>query len=165
MNFWILIPSLILAAIVQIAWLPALPIWGYKIDLALVLVVSWGLLSPIGQAAQWGFILGIMLDLASGLPFGIHTVTLTLIGLAVGWGQAVFFRGNLVAPPMAMILATLLDHLLILAWLALFNRQINLSDYLLRITLPTAILNTAVAPLFYFPLQWLQRRSHPQIEF
>ncbi len=98
MPIWVLVPALVLAAIAQIAWLPALSVWGFKIDLALVLVVVWGLLGPIGQAAQWGFILGLVLDLASGLPFGIHTLTLTLIGLGVGWSQTTFFRGNLDRP-------------------------------------------------------------------
>ena len=165
MPIWVLVPALVLAAIAQIAWLPALSVWGFKIDLALVLVVVWGLLGPIGQAAQWGFILGLVLDLGSGLPFGIHTLTLTLIGLGVGWSQTTFFRGNLVAPPLAIMLATILDHILILALLALFDRRVVWIDYLTRITLPSAILNTLVAPLVYFPLQWFQRRLYPQMEF
>lgn len=167
MSFWILIPLLALFAIIQIAWLPLIPIFGFKPDVPLILVVAWGLLGPLGQAAQWGFIVGIFLDLASGLPFGIHTLTLTLIGLGVGLAQRAFFSGNLIAPPVTMILATLLDHLLILGILALLNWQINWGDYLLRRTLPTAILNTLAIPFVFFPLQFLQRRfaERPRVEF
>lgn len=165
MTLWLVIPLLILVAIVQIAWLPLIPIFGFKIDLALIVVVTWGLLGPLGQAAQWGFIVGILLDLASGLPFGIHTFTLTVIGLLVGLGQRTFFRGNLIAPPATMLAAALLDHVLILAFLALFNRSIPWGDYLLRITLPSAMLNTLAAALVYLPLEILQRRLNRQVEF
>ncbi len=162
MTLWIVFPFLALAAIIQVAVLRHVSILGVKPDLPLIIVVAWGLLAPLGQAAQWGFILGILLDLASGLPFGIHTLTLTLIGLLIGLGQRTFFHGNVIAPPVAIILATILNHVLILATLALFNRQIAWGDYLLRITLPAILLNTVVAPLVYVPLQFLQRRSAPR---
>lgn len=165
MTLWILVPFLILVAVVQIAWLPLVPIFGFKIDLALIVVVAWGLIGPFGQAAQWGFIVGIILDLASGLPFGIHTFTLTLIGLLVGWGQRTFFRGNLITPPAMMFAATLLDHVLILGFLSLSKPAIPWGDYLLRITLPTAVLNTLAAVLVYFPLAIVQRRLYRQIDF
>lgn len=165
MTLWLVIPLLSLVALVQIAWLPLIPIFGFKIDLALIVVVAWGLLGPLGQAAQWGFILGIGLDLASGLPFGIHTFTLTLIGWLVGLSQRAFFRGNVIAPPITMIAATWLDHVLILAFLALFDQAIPWGDYLLRITLPTALLNTIAAGLVYLPLQIVQRRLNQQVEF
>jgi rod shape-determining protein MreD len=165
MTLWLLVPMLALVAILQVAWLPLIPIFGFKIDLALAVVVSWGLIGPVGQAAQWGFIVGIFLDLASGLPFGIHMLTLTAIGLLIGLGQTTFFRGNLIAPPLLMFAAVFFDHILILAILSLFNWQIEWSDYLLRVTLPTSILNMFIAPLVYLPLQFLQRRLYPQMEF
>lgn len=165
MTLWLVIPLLLLVAIVQIAWLPLIPIFGYKIDLALIVVTAWGLLGPLGHAAQWGFIVGIFLDLASGLPFGIHTFTLTVIGWLVGLSQRTFFRGNLIAPPVTMLAATLLDHVLILAFLTLYNYSIAWSDYLLRITLPAAILNTIAAALVYLPLEIIHRRSYRQVDF
>lgn len=164
MSLWILVPLLLLVVILQVTWLPLIPISGLKPDLALVLVTVWGLLAPIGEAAQWGFVLGILLDLTSGLPFGVHTLTLTLVGLLVGLGQRAFFRGNLIAPPVTVILATLFDHTVILGILALLNESIAWSDYLIHITLPTSILNMVLAGLIFFPLQLLYRRLHPQIE-
>jgi rod shape-determining protein MreD len=165
MPAWILIPLLALAAILQVAWLPLIPIFGFKIDLALIVVVAWGLLGPIGQAAQWGFIVGLFVDLASGLPFGIHTLTLTLVGLLVGLWQTTFFRGNLIAPPAIMLGATIFSNVFMLAILSLFNWDVNWIDYLFRVILPTSILNTVVAPLAYFPLRWLQQRFYPGMEF
>ncbi len=164
MTLWLLIPLLVLVAIIQITLLPLVPVFGYKPDLALTVVVAQGLVGMPGTAAPWGFIVGVFLDLGSGLPFGIHTLVLTLIGLMMDLGQAIFFRGNVVAPPIAMILATFAYNILILAILVLFNQPIDWGDYVLRVILPVAILNTLVLPLVYFPLQWLRRRTRPQLE-
>ncbi len=161
---WLLIPFLLLIAVVQVTLVPLVSVAGYKVDLALVVVVAQGLVGAPGTAAQWGFILGLFLDLSSGLPFGIHMFVLTAIGMLMDLGQSILFRGNVVAPPIAMVSATLVSHLLILAILALLNWPVNWADYLLRITLPTAILNTLVIPLAFFPLQWLFRRTRPQLE-
>ncbi|MBI5032517.1 MAG: rod shape-determining protein MreD [Chloroflexi bacterium] len=165
MPAWILIPLLGIVATVQVAWLPLIPIFGFKIDLALIVVVTWGLVGPIGEAALWGFIVGLLLDLASGLPFGIHTLTLTVVGLLVGLGQTTFFRGNLIAPPAMMVAATIVYNIFVLAILSLFNWNINWTDYLFRVILPTSLLNTLVGPLAYFPLQWLQQKLYPGLEF
>jgi rod shape-determining protein MreD len=165
MSLWLLVPFLALAVIVQDTWLALVPIFGFKPELVFLIIVAWGLLSPIGEAAQWGFIAGFFLDLTSGLPFGIHMLTLTLIGLLVGLSQRAFFHGNLLAPPITLFAATILYHILILAILSLLNWSIDWLGYLLRITLPLAVLNTVVGPLVYLPLQMLQRRLYPQIEF
>ena len=165
MTLWLLVPLLLLIAVVQVTLMPPLPIGGFKIDLPMMLVVAWGLLGPAWEAARWGFIVGIFLDLASGLPFGAQTLALTIVGLLMGLGQMYFFRGNVVAPPAAMIVGTLVYNVLILGILALIGWQIPWNDYLLRVTLPMAILNTIALPLAYFPLQRLQRRLRPQIEW
>ncbi len=164
MTLWLLIPLLALATLFQVTLMPTLPFIGYKLDLPLILIVAWGLLAPFGEAAEWGFIVGIFLDLASGLPFGIHMLALTTVGLLMGVGQTAFFRGNLIAPPVAMILATLLYHLVILGILALLNWDIVWNDYLIYVTLPTAILNAFALPFVYVPLQRLQRRLRPRLE-
>lgn len=165
MSFWILIPLLALVAIIQVTWLPLIPVFGFKPDLALIVVAAWGLLAPISEAAQWGFIVGIFLDLVSGLPFGIHTFVLTIIGLLIGLAQRTFFRGNLIAPPIMIGSATLLNHVLILGILSFLNWNIDWASYLLRVILPLVILNIVVSPLVYLPLQFLQQRLHPQLEF
>jgi rod shape-determining protein MreD len=164
MTLWLLIPFLLIVAIVQVTLVPLVAIAGFKIDLALIIVVAQALVGTPGTAAQWGFIVGLFLDLASGLPFGIHALTLTLVGLLMDLGQAAFFRDNVLAPPVAMIAATFLYNILILALLALFNHPVNWGEYLFFIILPSAILNTIALPIAFFPLRWLHRHVRPQLE-
>ena len=158
MSLWIAIPFILLAALCQVTFLPLVNVLGYKIDFALVLVVAWGLLGKAGEAAVWGFVAGIFLDLTSGTPYGSHTIALTGIGLLMQFAQSNSIRDNFLLPPAAIIGATFLYHLFLLFILTLLNPSIVLTDYLLRITLPSAVLNTLAMPMAYFPLQWLAAR-------
>lgn len=161
MNLWILIPFFFLVAIAQAVWIPLFSIAGFRVDLALVLVVAWGLGSPAGEAAVWGFIAGIFLDLLSGLPLGTQTIALTAIGWLMGLAPLNVFQENVLLPPAAMIVATLVYNLFVLGILAVLNTSISWSDYLLRVTLPSAILNTIAFPFIYLPMQWFTRRRRP----
>lgn len=165
MSNWLLIPLLGIIAVLQVTFVPLVNISGFKIDLPLLTVVAWGLLSLPGEAAVWGFIAGIFLDLFSGLPFGLQTIALTCIGLLMGLAQTTIFRSNVILPPAAVLFATVAYHVLMLAILSTLGWQIAWSDYLLRVTLPSAVLNTVAFPITYFPLQRLHRRLRPQVEW
>ncbi len=165
MSSWFLIPFLALVAIIQTGFLPLVAVAGYRVDLALLIVVAWGLLSRPGEAAAWGLTAGLFLDLASGLPFGTQALALTFVGLAMGMIQLIIFKDNLLLPPGAAFGATLLYNLVILGVLNTLGWPVEWNETLLRVTLPTAFLNTLALPLVYFPLQWLYRRLHPQIEW
>jgi rod shape-determining protein MreD len=165
MSYWFVVPFLLLVAIIQATLLPPAPWFGLRVDVPLVLVIAWGMVGPAWQAARWGFILGIFLDLASGMPFGAQTLALTSIGLVLGAGQAIFFRGNIIAPPIATLLGTLVYHLALLTILAIMKQPAQWEQVMLRVTLPAALLNTLALPLVYLPLRWFAHRLYPQMDF
>ncbi len=165
MSLWLLIPMLGLVAVVQTALVPLVSLGGIKIDLPLMVVVAWGLTSLPGDAAIWGFIAGAFLDLVSGMPFGTQTFALTIIGLLLGIVQTTIFRTNVILPPAAMALSTLAYNVLVLAVLSTLGWQIAWGNYLVRVTLPAAILNTIALPIAYFPLRRLYRYLRPQVEW
>ncbi|MBI3914778.1 MAG: rod shape-determining protein MreD [Chloroflexi bacterium] len=162
MSLWLLIPLLAFIAITQSTLLPFISIAGYRFDLALMVVVARGLTTRRGDAFVWGLIAGLFLDLISGLPFGTLTLALTLIGALTALEFVESLRGNLLLVPSAILIATLVEHLMILTILALFNRAVDWNEYLLSLTLPTAILNTLAFWIAYFPLQWLAERFEPR---
>ncbi len=165
MTYWLVVPFLALVAVLQTTVVPLVTIVGYKVDLPLLVIVTWGLLSAPGEAAIWGFIAGLFLDLTSGLPFGTQTIALTGTGLLMSLAQTTIFRSNVILPPAATALATVGYDVLILAILNTMGWQIAWSDYMLYIVLPTALLNTATLPIAYFPLQRLYRRLRPRVEW
>ena len=158
MSLWLLIPLLAIAAIIQSTLVPDLLIAGFKLDFTLMLVLSRGLTAQDGKAFGWGLGLGVFLDLASGLPFGSLTLALTIIGALTSLEIVDGLRGNLIFAPAAMIVATLVEHVIVLTLLALTNHTVEWSDYLISVTLPSAILNTFFLPVVYFPVLWLTGR-------
>ncbi len=164
MSYWLIIPALGLSAFLQATVVPLLSIGGWKIDLPLIIIVSWGLLTVPGEAGLWGFIAGVFLDLFSGFPYGTQTIALTTIGLLMGLSQTTIFTTNLVLPPVAMLLATCGYDLLILAIASTAGTPIQWNDYALWRILPSAVLNSIALLLVYFPLQRLYRYVYPQIE-
>ena len=65
-------------------------------DLVLCAVIAWGFLTDSGQGASWGFIGGLMLDSVSTVPFPLHTVALTLVGIAVGSGRLSMYADEVI---------------------------------------------------------------------
>ncbi len=165
MTYWLLIPFLGLIALFQSTLVPLFAIGGLKIDLPLMIIVSWGLLSAPGDAAIWGFIIGIFLDVFSGLPFGTTAIAMTAIGLLMGLAQSALFRSNLILPPASAVIATFAYDLLILAIVYTLGWPVNWNDQLIRVILPTSILNGLTLPITYFPLQRLHHRLNPQVEW
>lgn len=165
MTYWLLIPLFGLLAVLQATLVPLVAIGGFKVDLPLLVVVAWGLLSAPGEAALWGLLIGAFLDITSGLPFGTQTLALGAIGLLMGLVQSTIFHSNVILPPAAMVLATIGYNLLVLAILYTLNWQITWTDYVIRIILPSALLNTLALPIVYFPLQRLHRMFYPKIEW
>ncbi len=165
MSYWLIVPALGICAFLQATLVPLVAIGGWKIDLPLLVVVAWGLVAIPGEAGLWGFIAGIFLDLLSGLPFGTQTFALTSIGLLMGLTQTTIFTTNVILPPAAIVIATIVYDVLILAIQSTLGSPVQWNDYILYRILPTVVLNTVALPLVYFPLQRLHRRVYPRIEW
>jgi rod shape-determining protein MreD len=153
-----MIPLLLLVAIVQTSVVPYLSIWGVFADLPLLLVVSWGLLQGKRQGLLWGLVAGVSVDILSGAPFGAATLSLALVGFAAGLGQATVFRDHPALPLLGVFLATILYDLVFLAIVRILGHPVAWLDSLLRIVQPSAMLNSLLVPLVFFPMRLLHRR-------
>ena len=60
-----------LTSILQVTFLPALEVWGAVPNLLLVVVLSWVILGEYKVAAWWAFLGGFLVDLYSGITFGL----------------------------------------------------------------------------------------------
>lgn len=163
MSPYLVFPLLILITILQTTLIPmALP-GGTRIDLMLMVVVGWGVVHGNGQATLWGLTGGLLLDLFSATPFGLHAVSLGSIGWLADTLQTNFFRANLLVPLATIFIASLLFHIGQAAALQLFGYPINWASYSLNVVMPTAILNTALMPFVYWLLRRLDRVVRPRL--
>jgi rod shape-determining protein MreD len=106
----------------------------------------------------WGFIAGVVVDLLSGAPFGAATLSLTIVGLLAGLGRATVFRSRLVLLLGTAFLGTIVYDLIFMVILAISGRTVVWLDGLLRIIIPSALINAALMPFVYWLMRSLQNR-------
>lgn len=159
MNPYATIGLLASVALLQVTLVPHLSIGGVKPDLMLMAVVSWSLLRGAGEGIAWGAIGGLVLDLLSGGPFGIFTLSLILVGFLTSVGEINIFRANVLLPGATIIFATLIYHLALLLLLQILGWPITWGIHLLRLLLPAILWNTLLMPLVYIFLRWLHRAT------
>ncbi len=158
MTLYLVVPFLVVVAVLQTTFIVHLTIWGVHPDLPLLVVAGWSLLRGPREGAVWGFIAGVVVDLLSGAPFGAATLSLTIVGLLAGLGRATVFRSRLVLLLATAFLGTIVYDLIFMVVLAISGRTVVWLDGLLRIIIPSALINAVLMPLVYWLMRSMQKR-------
>lgn len=158
MTIYLVVPLLVVLALLQTTVVPRLTVWGVYIDLPLVFVVNWSLLQGAREGMIWGFVAGLAVDLFSGAPFGSATLPMLAVGFLSGFGQATVFRARALLYLGTIFLATLVYGLLFLLVIWISGAPVMWLDSFWHILLPSAALNTVIAPLVLILLRWLRSR-------
>lgn len=134
-----------------------LALQGARVDLTLLVVVSWSILRGPGEGLRWAFVGGIWLDVLSGGPFGVQTLALLVVSLVVSLGEVRIFRSHIAMPLASATGATLVYYLLDLGLLQVMGHPLPWLEAIGGIVLPAMILNTLAMILVYPALRWLHR--------
>ncbi len=165
MSPYLLIPVFALLAAVQTTLVPLLPTGDARPDLMLVIVIAWGVVRGGGEATLWGLGGGLFLDLMSGAPFGLQTLGLAVVGLVADLMETAFFRSSILIPLAAVFVATFFYHVLQAAVLQTLGHPLDWENFLVRVVLPTAVLNTLAMPFIYWLFHRIERRAHPRLSW
>ncbi len=158
MTIYLVVPLLASAAILQATIVPHLAILGVFADLPLLVVASWGLLRGAKEGIVWGFVAGLAVDLLSGAPFGAATLGLIAAGFLSGLGQVTVGRTHLALSAVVVFLATIAYDVLFLLVIQISGGAATWVDSLVRLILPSAVLNAVLAPVVFLFLRWLSNR-------
>lgn len=159
MSPYLVCVLLVTIALAQTTLSPRLAILGVQPNLMLLAVLSWTLLRGGKEGMLWAFGGGMLLDMLSGTPFGALTLSLLLVSFMSGLGEGTIFRTTLSLPLVASFVGSLVHDLAFLAILQLMGWAVDWPTSLWRLMLPAAGLNTAIMPLLYALLRWLDRRT------
>lgn len=161
MYFFLTILILFLAVIFQATFIPHLAIWQVAPNLVLIIILSWSILTDSKKTLGWALIAGLLLDLFSGLPFGVLTLSLVLIAYIVNLlaytilGQANFLVIGAIGFGGTIIYNLFIRLFIKLASLLnLTNLSVNLGYDLWRLILPEAVYNTIII----FIIFWLMKK-------
>jgi rod shape-determining protein MreD len=161
MTVLIGVPVLALAAVVQSTVLARFPIFGGRVDLVLLLALSWTLVGEWQGGMLWGLIGGLSLDTLSGVPFGATAVGLLIVTYLAALSEGRFWRSHVLLPVATALLASVLFHLITLSLYTATGHPVDWGYSLARLTLPAVLLNTLVMLPVYGLVRLLYNFVHP----
>lgn len=147
MLFYVMIPLVLAAGLLQSTAAARLEIRGVKPDFVLLLLVLGTLVYGSRSGLIWAFVGGIALDVFSGGPMGASSLALMAAVLVAGLGHRTLSRYNVLVPLAAIAFGTAtygLVYLGILSALDLFAvapREVPLLATIQYIVVPAAIYN------------------------
>ena len=163
MSLYYGIPILLIAAVVQSAWLEGVQIMGGRPDLVLLLVVTWSVIRGAREGVVWGFVGGICCDLLSGGSFGLWTLSLTIVGFLTGQPWIHALGPTVMRLALMSALGTGLGHFVLLASMILLGYVVDFGRGFQTVALPAAVLNFLLSPFAFSFLVWFHHRSRAQL--
>ena len=161
--WWVAPPLLFGAALLQSSFFPALGLPVLRPDFVLQMVVIWAVLRGWREALPWAFVGGLLLDLFSGAPFGTAVPGHGARGLRCSAGSVSVFRDNPLLPVVMVFWASVLYGLLYLFLLRTHEMPVPWLSSLRQVVVPGAIVNTVLAPLTFWGLTRLERRTRSTV--
>lgn len=155
-------PLLAGVALIQSSLLYRISVAGARLNLMLLVVVSWSLLRGAREGIVWGFIGGLALDFLSGVTLGTSAFTLTLVAYVAGLGQLTIYRSSPLFPSLAALVTSIIHDWVFLIVLSMTGHAVAWQDALLHISMPTALLSGLLMPVAYRALNRLHRRTMPE---
>lgn len=145
MAYLIGVPLLALLTVIQSSVLGWMSLLDGRPDLVLIAVVSWALTGRSTESMVWGLVGGLILDLYTGLPYGLNAITLIIIAFVISSLLDRFWEGHVLTPLGAILVTSLFFHFSQLAAVFISGRPIDLALSLQRVVLPSSFLNLALA--------------------
>jgi len=139
--YYIGFPVLLLAAVIDASVLVELRYLNGQPSLLLMLVVSWALLNDVADALPWAVMGGVLADLLSVTPTGATSLALSLVVLAVTSAFGRVSRRNVVFPPVAAGIGTVIYVIVLLAVLTLAGWSIPPGGAVARWLAPSLVFN------------------------
>ncbi|HEB01533.1 MAG TPA: rod shape-determining protein MreD [Candidatus Portnoybacteria bacterium] len=159
---------LFLAAVLETTFIPHLAIWGVEPSLVLIIVLSWSILANGKKALTWALLGGLFLDLFSGLPFGVFTLSFVIVAYLTNLvAYNILDKANLLVVSSIGLIGTITANLLMRLFLKLANlvhlSSLTIEFNFFRLVLLEAIYNTILILGIFWLLkqlkQWLSTRQ------
>ncbi len=146
----------LVAIVVQTSVAPYLTVLGAKPDVALITVVCLAILRGPLWGATVGFAAGLLIDIALFQTLGISSFLFTLAGYFSGRYAEGVDPSSWFPPVFTVFVCTAVVQVLHAVIMFLLGIESSVGFILLRIVLPTAVLNALLAaPIFVVSRWWL----------
>jgi rod shape-determining protein MreD len=147
MHLWLMMGIVVVLTTIESAIGSRLDMPELHLDVVPVLVAAWGSLRGFEEGMLLGTVGGIMLDVVSGAPFGLHTAVLVLLGAVSSTVDGQVVRANVGFMISMGLLITLGYHLTLMLGMQALGWQAFPPERFLRVLFPAAAANTILLPI------------------
>ena len=148
---------LLVAGLVQVAWLARVEISGAILDPLLPIAVAVGILRGAESGGAVGLAAGLLQDLLGGGPLGVNGLTKMVVGFASGLFERSIYIENPLLPAVATFAGTLLSEFLLLAVGQITGLSGSTAASAPR-ALTQAVMNGALAPVLFRGIKGIEVR-------
>lgn len=124
---------------------------GVKPDLVLLLIVFNGMLKGSREGGYWGFVAGLVQDLAGGYYIGLNALNKLLAGYAAGLVEVRVYKESLLVAAVVVWGASMVSGSATFLLLLVLGVAVTPLDAFLRVVFPLAVYNSLLSLLFYRP--------------
>lgn len=150
---------LIILALVQVAWLARVQVWGAILDPLLPLIIGVGILKGAESGAVVGVAAGLLQDLLSGGgPLGVNGLSKLVVGFASGMFERSIYIENPLLPAIATFVGTLLGGVLLVIVALLVGLGVPPWPAVVARMIVQAVLNSAIAPVLFRTIRVIETR-------
>jgi len=149
----------LVAALVQAAWLARVQVSGAALDPLLPFVVGMGILRGAESGAVAGVAAGLLQDLLSGGgSLGVNGLSKLVVGFASGLFERSIYIENPLLPAIATFAGTLLGEVLLIIVHLIVGLDVQPAPAALAKMIVQALLNSAISPLLFRGIRAIEDR-------
>lgn len=164
MSVLVAIPTLLILLMLQMVVVSRLPLVQGTADLVLLALVSWGLQERARSAWAWALMAGLAVSFISALPVYMPVVIYLLATAVARLLQRRVWQSPILALLVAVFVGTLIQHIISIVSLNIFGSAISLQEGLGLVTVPSLLLNLALALPVYTVIVDLSRYVYPEMD-
>ena len=131
--------------VLQSSVIPLIAWHEISADLLLVAVVSVSMLKGSREGVMFGFLAGLLQDLATGTFFGVDIFSKMVIGYGCGAFSRHFIKEQFFLPVFAVVAASVANYFIILMFMMLMGYRFEWMEQVSGLLLPMAAYNTVFA--------------------
>jgi len=157
MHLWVMMAITVVLATVESAVGSRVGVPELHLDVIPVIVAAWGSLRGFEEGMLLGAVAGIMLDLVSGAPFGLHTSVLMLLGAVTSTVDGPTVRANIGFIISMGVLVTVGYHVTLMLGMQALGWEAFPPERFLRVLFPAAAANTLLLPIAFVASEHIYR--------
>ncbi|CAN2039358.1 rod shape-determining protein MreD [Candidatus Magnetomoraceae bacterium gMMP-15] len=142
--------------IFQTTIIPFLPFANHCYDLIIPIVLSLAPLNPVKYTAVIILVIGIFMDLLSGLAFGLYTLTYIWIFMGLKWADAYVHAHSVIVLFIVVPVGVIIENGLFLS-ADVFLYDYRLSSSFIRLFIAQILLAFFTGPLFLIGMEKLHK--------